>query len=60
MATAFAITPYALADTIGDFTYSFTYGTLVGSGKLTGTEIAPNSWDITSGDITLTGTTIDG
>ena len=60
MATVFAITPTASADTIGDFSYTFTDGTVVGTGTLTGTEIGTNEWDITSGNITLTGTAIDG
>jgi hypothetical protein len=60
LATVFAITPTAFADTMGDFAYTFTYGTVVGTGTLTGLEIGPNAWDITSGDITLTGSAIDG
>jgi hypothetical protein len=60
LATVFAITPTAFADTMGDFSYTFTYGAVVGTGTLTGLEIGPNVWDITSGNITLTGTAIDG
>ena len=60
LATVFAITPTAFADTTGDFSYTFTYGTVVGTGTLSGLEVGSNEWEITSGSITLTGTTIDG
>jgi hypothetical protein len=60
LATVFAFTPNALADTMGDFNYTFSYGTLLATGTLTGSEIGPNAWDITSGNITLTGTAFDG
>ena len=60
LATVFAITPTAFADTTGDFSYTFTYGTVVGTGTLSGLEVGSNVWDITSGTITLTGTTFDG
>ena len=60
LATVFAITPTAFADTTGDFSYTFTYGTVVGTGTLSGLEVGSNVWDITSGSITLTGTTFDG
>jgi hypothetical protein len=51
-AAALAITPAALADT---FDYTFTYGSLVATGTLTGSLASPGVYDITSGTIVLTG-----
>jgi hypothetical protein len=61
LATALAITPAARADTWGDFNYTFTAGTITGTGIISGWELgSTNSWDITSGSLLLTGTVIDG
>ncbi len=59
LATALAITPAALADTY-TFDYTFTDGSLVATGTLTGTLAAPGVYDITSGTIDLTGTSWNG
>jgi hypothetical protein len=57
LAAALAITPAALADS---FNYTFTDGSLVATGTLTGNPVAAGEYDITSGTINLTGTTFDG
>jgi hypothetical protein len=59
LATALAITPSAQADT---YTYDYTYtdGSLVATGTLTGILAAPGVYDITSGTIDLTGSSMNG
>lgn len=66
VAAAVAITPAAFA---GTFDYTLTYGSLVLTGTLTGSQVATGEFDITSGTILATGsptnlggnpTTIDG
>ena len=57
LAAALAITPAAMASS---FDYTFTYGTAVATGTLTGNLIAPGEYAITSGTIDLTGSAIDG
>ncbi len=58
LATALAITPSAQADT---YTYDYTYtdGSLVATGTLTGILAAPGVYDITSGTIDLTGSSMN-
>jgi hypothetical protein len=58
LASAAAIAPAALADST--FDYTFTDGSLVATGTLTGSFVAPGEYDITSGTINLTGTAFDG
>jgi hypothetical protein len=57
LALGIAIAPAAKADT---FDYTFTYGSVVATGTLTGSEASPGVFDITSGTISLTGTSFDG
>jgi len=57
LAAAMAIAPAALADS---FDYTFTYGSVVATGTLTGSLVAAGEYDITGGTITITGSAIDG
>jgi hypothetical protein len=57
LAAALAITPAALADS---FNYTFSYGSTVATGTLTGNQVAAGEYDITGGTITITGSAIDG
>jgi hypothetical protein len=57
LATAVAIAPAAVADS---FNYTFTYGSTVATGTLTGNQVAAGEFDITGGTITITGSAIDG
>jgi hypothetical protein len=52
LATALAITPAAVADT---FTYSFTSDGVLASGTLTGTPAGGGAFDLTSGNVSITG-----
>ena len=52
LATAVAIAPAAVADS---FNYTFTYGSTVATGTLTGNQVAAGEFDITGGTITITG-----
>ena len=56
-AAALAITPAAMAST---FDYTFTDGSLVATGTLTGGRVSAGVYDITSGTIDLTGTAFNG
>lgn len=56
VATA-AVAPAAFADT---FDYKFTDGSVVATGTLTGNEVSPGVFDITSGTIDLRGSAING
>jgi hypothetical protein len=57
LVAALVITPALLADS---FNYTFTDGSFVAKGTLTGNLVAPDEYDITSGTITITGSAIDG
>jgi hypothetical protein len=57
LATALAIAPALLADS---FNYTFTDGSVVATGTLTGNKVAAGEFNITSGTISITGSAIDG
>jgi hypothetical protein len=57
LALGISIAPAAMAES---FNYTFSSGTLVATGTLTGNEVSSGVFDITSGTIDITGSTIDG
>jgi hypothetical protein len=57
LATVVAITPALRADS---FSYTFTDGSLVATGTLTGNLVKAGEFDITAGTITISGSAIDG
>ncbi|MGD0627849.1 MAG: PEP-CTERM sorting domain-containing protein [Terracidiphilus sp.] len=57
LSATLAVTPALLADS---FNYTFTDGSLVATGILTGNQVVAGEYDITSGTINITGTSIDG
>jgi len=58
IATALAISPTVLTAQTWDFT--FTSGSVVATGTLTGTYIAPGEYQLTGGTIDLTGSAMNG